>query len=309
MDIKFLEDFLQLAESGNFSKAAAERNVTQPAFSRRIKSLEIAVGVPLIDRSNYPTSLTPAGEAFRKSASDIVQRFYTAIENARAEKARDYATIKFAVSRSLAISYMPNWFGAITKHVESFHLQVHTDTVHDCMHALVEGDCHFMACFAHPAVPVPTSPKDYPCRKVGSATLLPVAKASPEGRPWFMFPGTETDPVPCLDYGPDTYVGKVLEQVLRERDEQLFTETVYEGDIPEALKEMAIAGHGMAFVPQRIVRKELADGTLALAGDESYTVPLEVRMYGRGGFSPEVLAILETVCEMEELLDQAADAS
>ena len=94
MDIKFLEDFLQLAESGNFSKAAAERNVTQPAFSRRIKSLEIAVGVPLIDRSNYPTSLTPAGEAFRDAATDIVQSFYLAVEAARAENARDFATVK-----------------------------------------------------------------------------------------------------------------------------------------------------------------------------------------------------------------------
>ena len=63
MELKWLEDFLSLARTGSFSRSAEERHVTQPAFSRRIKSLEIWVGVPLVDRSSYPTHLTPAGQA------------------------------------------------------------------------------------------------------------------------------------------------------------------------------------------------------------------------------------------------------
>ena len=65
MDNKWLEDFLSVARTGSFSRSAAERHITQPAFSRRIKSLEQWVGTPLIDRSTYPTRLTPAGERFR----------------------------------------------------------------------------------------------------------------------------------------------------------------------------------------------------------------------------------------------------
>ncbi|MEI8632051.1 LysR family transcriptional regulator [Vibrio sp. PP-XX7] len=40
IETKWLQDFLTLAELKNFSHAAEARNVTQPAFSRRIKSLE-----------------------------------------------------------------------------------------------------------------------------------------------------------------------------------------------------------------------------------------------------------------------------
>ncbi|HEY5789464.1 MAG TPA: LysR family transcriptional regulator, partial [Gammaproteobacteria bacterium] len=40
MEFKLLEDFVCLARTGNFSRAAEERNVTQPAFSRRIRQLE-----------------------------------------------------------------------------------------------------------------------------------------------------------------------------------------------------------------------------------------------------------------------------
>ena len=108
------------------------------------------------------------------------------------------------------------------------------------------------------------------------------------------------NPVPLLKYGPDVYIGRVLEQLLVQRDTEIFTQAVYEGDIPEALKEMALAGHGLAFVPDRIVRDELANGKLAWA-DENLSIPLDIRMYGRAGFSPEVLAILDTLIDIDQL--------
>ena len=61
LDLDWLEDFIALAESGNFSRAAQARNIAQPAFSRHIKSLEEWVGVDLFDRTSHPVSLTAAG--------------------------------------------------------------------------------------------------------------------------------------------------------------------------------------------------------------------------------------------------------
>ena len=49
MDIDWLKDFEALVAQKNFSRAAEERNVSQPAFSRRIRALEEGVGVTLID--------------------------------------------------------------------------------------------------------------------------------------------------------------------------------------------------------------------------------------------------------------------
>jgi len=64
MDTRWLEDFISLAETRSFSKSATQRHVSQPAFSRRIRSLETWLGTDLIDRTSYPTKLTPAGEVF-----------------------------------------------------------------------------------------------------------------------------------------------------------------------------------------------------------------------------------------------------
>jgi len=44
MELKWLEDFVSLAETHSFSRSAELRHVTQPAFSRRIQALEAWLG-------------------------------------------------------------------------------------------------------------------------------------------------------------------------------------------------------------------------------------------------------------------------
>ena len=72
METKWLEDFVSLAETRSFSRSAQLRHVTQPAFSRRIQALEAWAGLDLVDRSSYPTRLTPAGETFYAQALEVL---------------------------------------------------------------------------------------------------------------------------------------------------------------------------------------------------------------------------------------------
>ena len=74
METKWLEDFVSLAETRSFSRSAQLRHVTQPAFSRRIQALEAWAGIDLVDRSSYPTRLTPAGETFHAQALEILEK-------------------------------------------------------------------------------------------------------------------------------------------------------------------------------------------------------------------------------------------
>ena len=71
MDLKWLEDFISLAETHSFSRSAVAP--CHPAgVSRRIRSLESWLGVDLIDCTAYPTWLTPAGELFHGQALEII---------------------------------------------------------------------------------------------------------------------------------------------------------------------------------------------------------------------------------------------
>jgi hypothetical protein len=77
METKWLEDFVSLAETRSFSRSAQLRHVTQPAFSRRIQSLEAWAGTILVDRSSYPTRLTPAGEILYDQSIELLQVLHT----------------------------------------------------------------------------------------------------------------------------------------------------------------------------------------------------------------------------------------
>ena len=76
MELIWLEDYLALAETLNFSKAAEARHVTQPAFSRRIRALEDWIGAALFTRTTHSVVLTPAGEHFHNHAEVLTRALH-----------------------------------------------------------------------------------------------------------------------------------------------------------------------------------------------------------------------------------------
>ena len=59
MDMNWLDDVLILLEEGNMTRAAARRNITQPAFSRRIRSFEDWLGVSVLDPGTNKINISP----------------------------------------------------------------------------------------------------------------------------------------------------------------------------------------------------------------------------------------------------------
>src|SRR5262245_17545661 len=78
-----LQCFLAVAQELNFRSAAELLHMTQPPLSRQIQGLESYLGVQLIQRSTNRVTLTPAGEAFRIDAHNLLAELNSAIENLR----------------------------------------------------------------------------------------------------------------------------------------------------------------------------------------------------------------------------------
>lgn len=72
MQIKALETFLCVAETGGFHAAARRLNVTQTAVSARIKLIEKETGKPLFTRGAGGTNLTDFGRQFRPYAEQMI---------------------------------------------------------------------------------------------------------------------------------------------------------------------------------------------------------------------------------------------
>ena len=73
MQLKWLEDFIVLAQERSFTRAAELRHVTHPAFGRRIRALEAWAGTPLVERGGGPVTLTPAGHSFLETAGHMAR--------------------------------------------------------------------------------------------------------------------------------------------------------------------------------------------------------------------------------------------
>lgn len=64
MDLRQLEYVVAVADHGNFTRAAAQLHVAQPALSVAVRRLEIELGMKLFDRTSRRVTLTDAGAAF-----------------------------------------------------------------------------------------------------------------------------------------------------------------------------------------------------------------------------------------------------
>ncbi len=72
MELKQLRSFLAVARALNFSRAARELHLSQPALSTQIKTLEDDLGVSLFERNKRTVRLTRAGESFRADAEALL---------------------------------------------------------------------------------------------------------------------------------------------------------------------------------------------------------------------------------------------
>jgi DNA-binding transcriptional LysR family regulator len=105
LDLDWLEDFLTLSDTGNFSRAAEARAIAQPALSRHIKSLEEWTGVDLIDRTAHPVELTAAGKKFRPLVEAILANLEAARIKAKAAQDQASASLRFASTHALSLTF------------------------------------------------------------------------------------------------------------------------------------------------------------------------------------------------------------
>ena len=189
METKWLEDFVSLAETRSFSRSAQLRHVTQPAFSRRIQALEAWAGTDLVDRSSYPTRLTPAGQTLYEQALEILQALQSTRAMLRGQSAAGQDVLEFAVPHTLAFTFFPGWVSSLREGFGPVRSRLIALNVHDAMLRLVEGGCDLLIAYHHDAHPLPLDADRYEMVTLGQETVAPYCLPGPDGRPQLTLPG------------------------------------------------------------------------------------------------------------------------
>ncbi|MES2974388.1 MAG: LysR family transcriptional regulator [Pseudomonadota bacterium] len=292
LDLEWLEDFLVLAESGNFSRAAQARGIAQPAFSRHIKALEEWAGAELMDRAQHPAVPTPAGEVMAAAAKDVVLRLSQA--RTRAHEAQEQAgrSLRFAATHVLSLTFFPDWLQKVEHRLQpdaasgaglgAIHMV--SDSFQSCEDLMLQRRAQFLLSYGHPAVKTRLLAPEFEFVRVGEDQLLPVCAPDGKGQPQYSLDGTGGAVLPLLAYSQESGLGQIMRAQLPQAFDTAHFKPAITSHHAVLLKTMALEGRGIAWLPRSLVSAEMTAGRVVPAGgDAGWTVPLEVRLIRAAG--------------------------
>lgn len=280
MELKWLEDFLALRSTRNFHTAAQQRNVSQPAFSRRIQSLENWVQEPLFDRNARPAKLTKAGEQFVPLAQELVRLSYQVREQISQKSKGEEAKIRFATLNTLAQSFMPTWLKRLQPIISADQFYVNTgfgDLV-GYLDALDKNDVDFFVCYEAPETFFVGKDRIVSSLKLAEEALVPVVKPDADGSPTWWLPDASNQTIPYLCTRTEISIWPVREHI-KKNYANLEFKTVYESNIATALKSMVLEGFGVAWIPYAMISEELASGELVRAAEQETDIIVDIKIY------------------------------
>jgi DNA-binding transcriptional LysR family regulator len=278
MQIEWLEDFIALANLGSFSRAAESRFVTHPAFGRRIRALEDWAGALLVERTQ-PVRLTDAGTLLLETAMHSV----TMLQSARAQicgpKVKSENTLRIVTGRTLATRFFPDWYAALSSRLGPCPMSIMTGGAVQGIARLHAGDADFLLSYSSPLTRMLIDPQHCDSIVIGADELIPVSAPDRNGGARFQIGADSQETVPWLAFSPSLSLRGVLSHHLEGMSRRPRLDMVCEADSYETLLAMTTRGNGLAWLPYMVIKDDLQNGLLRIAGDRSQRVGFDISLH------------------------------
>jgi LysR family transcriptional regulator, hypochlorite-specific transcription factor HypT len=280
MNLSWLEDFQALAASGNFSRAAEERFMTQPAFSRRIRALEEWLGAELFDRSSQPATLTETGKWFKTVARDMLARAAKIPGEARAFNEAQSTSLRIASTHALSFTFMPTWLRGLEAHMEIGQVCLISDVLQRCEAMLLESQVQFLLTHSHAEMGSTLDEQGYPAIVVGRDLLMPVCAPQADGTPLHPYEQDSVKkPAKLLSYSAESGIGRIIAKAQTAVAQPIPTESVFTAHLASVLRTMALAGRGIAWLPKSLIAEDMERSLLVEAASHDWCLELEIKLY------------------------------
>ena len=275
MELAWLEDLIALVDTGSFSRAAARRHITQPAFSRRVRAFEQWVGTPLFERTSRGAVLTAAGERLAAGAPHVIRDIVDLQREARDIGKRETATLHFAATHALSFTFFPGWLRAVEQRGTVAPVRLVSDSMQACEALLAAGEVQFVLCHRNPIAPSRLDGEDHLAVTVGQDALVPLVAPGAGGDPlWCLDTGGT---LPLLAYSDESGLGRIVAAAgFAERAPSLAP--VFFAQLAATLLGMAISGRGIAWLPASLAAQDVAGGRLVRAGGPEWDVSIAVEL-------------------------------
>lgn len=293
-----LEVFIKVIEKKNFSKAAEELHMTQPAVSQYIRSLEEATGVKLLERTNKYVRLNKAGEIVYHHAIEIKELY------AKMNHLLDDLTNKASGSIAIGASYtfgeylLPQIIAEVKEQFPDIKPTVtigNTTTIaglvlsHQLDVGIVEG--HFKGV------------QELKTEPFAEDRMVVVASAD---HPLVQ----RVKPIKVAELIEETWILRELGSGTREASENVFKQFSIEPkslmhfSSTQPIKAMVEAGMGISLVSEWAIQKELRYGDLKVLDVEGLPYTRDFSIVTRSPFRTKALStFLDLLKNHQELTD------
>ena len=256
MQVESFRVFRDLVETRSFSRSASLNGITQSAVSQQLRSIEVRLRVPLLERTSKQFALTREGQLLYEASREIIgyyQRFQHQLEEMRNIIS---GTIRLVAVPSLGLHELPPYIKDFLKAFPQVKIQVDYRRSNEVYESVASGDADvgFVA-FPSPrkGLKVETFKKD--TLHIICAAGHPLLKKGPVDL-------ADLGQTKIISLAPEMPTRQGLDRILATRG--LKFQPMMEFDNVETLKQAVEINAGIAFLPASAVATELAKGSLAI---------------------------------------------
>ena len=277
MNMLWLDDVLTLLEERNMTRAAARRNITQPAFSRRIRSFEEWLGIDILDRKSNRVEISPALATNEAEIRALIARLNDLrIKIAQHDPALSIVSI--AATHATVFSTFPDMALRARANFQGLRFRLRTANLNDCVTLFLRGDCNMLLCYEAQCV-APMSFGVGIRRGIwGQDYLIPVIGG---GLRYAVRQNTDVPlDTPAIVYPESSYFGEVLNKSQRPFGTANFSKNpICQTAFSSGAKEMILNGLGIGWLPFSMVHREIESGELISLRSQLGQETLEVVVY------------------------------
>lgn len=260
MRLEWLEDILAVAETGSLSEAAERRNLTQSAFSRRVKAIEDYVGVPLFDRARKPVQMQPTTADQRDKIARLSDELRQLVSDLRQGSRASGNRVVFASQHALTTSLTPELLRWIGGQAPDIYVRLRSANLDECFGLLLSRQVDLAFVYRLRGSPHLVEADFIETLVLGQDQLIPVYSAKKATDLNMRFQSGE---VPIIAYPGEVFLGQVMDtNILPALRRMVRAVPKVETALTLAALELALNGVGVAWVPSSLARKHLDDQDL-----------------------------------------------
>lgn len=246
MKLEWLEDIVAIFESESLNEAASRRYLTQPAFSRRVRSIEEYLGVQLMDRSRKPAQptgmLIEQEDRLRRLSTDL-KALVTDLRKAdRQVNSRVVIASQHAITTSLLPSLIEDRLGIL-----NYKLRLRSANRSECWGMLITKEADLVITYKS-MDELAEPPEDYVEEiLISKEDLIPVGTLDLREQ-------IGKNCLPLISYPDDVFLGKLIQtEVYPHIPETIDREIKVETALTVAALQLAMKGIGVAWIPQSML--------------------------------------------------------